>query len=216
MNDFEKQWLYKLKISLKNIGKSSLFENFSLSHQETINWSNLLMETLNQELTEEEVISVMCGCACLAPKEYLKILRDEYAKTKDLKYVHQLLQQYFEKSITKYKNLNEDQLKYIIEHEMGMAGKLDGNTITAVKIPKDFHEYFQAEDPAKKRYLYCHCPRIREALKSDKKPVNKNYCYCGAGFYKDIWEFILQREVKVKLVESLIQGNEFCKIAISI
>ena len=28
MNNFEKQWLCKLKISLKNIGKSSLFENF--------------------------------------------------------------------------------------------------------------------------------------------------------------------------------------------
>ena len=97
---------------------------------------------------------------------------------------------------------------------MGMAGRLEGNTITAVKIPKEFHKYFQTEDPREKRYHYCHCPRIREALKSQNKPVDKNYCYCGAGFYRDIWEFILQRPVKVRIVESLLQENEHCKIKI--
>ena len=216
MNDFEKQWLYKLRYGLRKIDRGDLYEMALLSHQENIEWSKQLMDILNQELTEDEVAGVMCSCACLAPKDYLKILRDEYLKTKDLKHVHQLLQQYFEKSITTYKNLSEDQLKYIVDHDMGMAGKLEGKTITAVKIPKDFHEYFQTDDRAKKRYHYCHCPRIREALKSAEKPVDKNYCYCGAGFYKDIWEFILQRPVIVKLVESLMQGDEKCKIEIQI
>ena len=216
MTDFEKQWLHKLRYGLRKIGRNDLYEKVLLSHQEDVLWSEQLMVLLNNELAENELIDVMCSCACLAPKDYLKILRDEYAKTSNLKHVHQLLQKYFETSITKYKNLNEDQLKYIVYHDMGMAGKLVGNTITAVKIPKDFHEYFQTDDRAKKRYHYCHCPRIREALKSNEKPVNKNYCYCGAGFYKDIWEFILHKPVKVKLVESLLQGDEQCKIKIYI
>ena len=216
MNDFEKQWLHKLKIGLKKIGREDLFEKASTSYQENVDWSDRLMILLNSELNEDEVIDVMCGCACLAPKDYLKILRDEYTKTNDIKFVHQLLQDYFEKSITAYKDLNEIQLKYIVDRNMGMAGKLEGNIITAVKIPKDFHEYFQTDNQAKKRYHYCHCPRIRQALKSDEKPVDKNYCYCGAGFYKDIWEFILQRPVKVKLVESLMQGDDMCKIKIYI
>jgi len=214
MNDFEKQWLNKLKVGLQKIGREDLFEEATNSHQESIDWSAQLMDKLNSELTEDEVIEVMCGCACLAPKDYLKISRKEYTATKDLKHVHKLLQLYFEKSITTYKNLNDEQLKYIVDNDMGMAGKLDGNVITAVKIPKEFHKYFQTEDPTEKRYHYCHCPRIREALKLDDLPVNKNYCYCGAGFYKDIWEFILQRSVKVKLVESILQGNQQCKINI--
>lgn len=214
MNDFEKQWLYKLRYGLRKIGRNDLYEKAMLSHQESIEWSDQLMDILNKELTEDEVAEVMCSCACLAPKDYLKTLRDEYLKTKDLKHVHQLLQQYFEKSITTYKNLNEDQLKYIVDRDMGMAGRLEGNTITAVKIPKDFHEYFQTEDPVKKRYHYCHCPRIREALRDEDKPVDKNYCYCGAGFYRDIWEFILQHPVKVRIVESLLQDDEHCKIKI--
>ena len=214
MTDFEKQWLHKLKIGLQKIGREDLFEKASRSHQENIEWSERLMILLNSELKEDEIIDVMSGCACLAPKDYLKTLREEYTKTRDLKQVHQLLQQYFEKSITTYKNLSEDQLKYITDHDMGMAGKLEGNTLTAVKIPKDFHEYFQTDDPVIKRYHYCHCPRIREALKDEDKPIDKNYCYCGAGFYRDIWEFILQRPVKVRIVESLLQGDEHCKIKI--
>ena len=216
MNDFEKQWLNKLRYGLRKIGEEDLYEKVLLSHQENIGWSKQLMDILNKELTEDEVIDVMCSCACLAPKNYLKILREEYTKTKDIEHVHKLLQLYFEKSITTYKDLSNKQLKYIVDHDMGMAGKLKGNTITAVKIPKDFHEYFQTDDRAKKRYHYCHCPRIRKALKSDEKPVDKNYCYCGAGFYKDIWEFILQRPVKVRLVESLMQGDDMCKIKIYI
>lgn len=78
----------------------------------------------------------------------------------------------------------EKQLKYIINNDMGTSGKLEGNTITAVRIPKDFHEYFQTENPIKKRYHYCHCPRIREALKLEDKPVDKNYRYCGQDFTK--------------------------------
>ncbi len=214
MNDFEKQWLHKLKVGLTKIGREDLYEKTSTSHKNNVNWSERLMNLLNTELKEDEVKEIMCGCACLASKNYLKILRDEYTKTKDIKHVHKLLQLYFEKSITTYKDLNKEQLEYIVNHDMGMAGKLEGNTITAVKIPKDFHKHFQTEDRAKKRYHYCHCPRIREALKYDEKPVDKNYCYCGAGFYKDIWEFILQRPVKVKLLESLLQGDEHCKIKI--
>ena len=130
--------------------------------------------------------------------------------------MHKLLQKYFVEFITNYKNLDEEQLKFIFSNDMGMAGKLEGNIITAVKIPKDFQEYFKTDDIDEKRYHYCHCPRIREAIKSNKTPIDKNYCYCGAGFYRDIWEFILQRKVKVKIIESLMLGDEMCKIGIHI
>jgi predicted hydrocarbon binding protein len=216
MCNFEKQWLHKLKTGLKKIDREDLFDALLHSHKDEIDWSSQLMKILNAELTEEEVIDVMCGCACLAPKDYLKTLREEYTKTKNLEHVHNLLQNYFLNFIKQYKNLSKEQLKYIVENDMGMAGTLNRNLITAVKIPKEFHEYFQTKDEIEKRYHYCHCPRIREALKSNEIPVDKNYCYCGAGFYRDIWEYILQRPVKVILVESIMQGDDFCKIEIHV
>ncbi len=216
MNEFEKQWLTKLKLGLQKIDRLDLYDEAVAMPLNIVDWSDQLMKILSRELTETEIVDVMCGCACLAPKEYLKILRAEYKKTANLEQIHRLLQIYFEQSIRKMKNLNDEQMQYIIDNDMGMAGTLKGKVITAVKIPKDFHAYFQTNDRNEKRYLYCHCPRIREALKSNDKAVDKNYCYCGAGFYRDIWEYILQRKVKVVLVESLFQGNEQCKIEIHI
>ena len=40
------------------------------------------------------------------------------------------------------------------------------------------------------------------------------FCYCGAGFYKGIWEEIIQEEVKVEVLESVLKGDDVCKIAI--
>jgi hypothetical protein len=69
------------------------------------------------------------------------------------------------------------------------------------------------KDPEKKRALYCHCPRIREAIAS-KTELSPTYCYCGAGFYKKIWEYILQQPVKVELLESVLKRDDVCRIAI--
>ena len=216
--NFEKQWLYKLQISLKKIGKADLFNNLikNKEMQSLLKWTENLMKMLKEKLTQDEINEVMTGCACLTPKENLKSLCDEYAKTNNLKHVHQLLQEYFEKFISKYKNLNEEQLKYIVDHDMGMAGKLEGNTIYATKIPKEFHKYFQTTDVQKKKYYCCHCPRIRDLFLKNEKLLDVNYCYCGAGFYKDLWEYILQRPVTVETVESIMKGDEVCKIAIYI
>lgn len=216
MNDFEKQWLQKLRCGLQKINREELLEKALTNHSGKVEWSADLMQLLKQELTEEELTNVMCGCACLAGKDYLKVLRDEYSLTKDIEKVHLMLQEYFEKSIKEYKNLSDEEMRYIKAHDMGMAGVLNRGVITAVKIPKDFHKYSQTYDLRKKRYHYCHCPRIREALLTLDRPVDENYCYCGAGFYRDIWEYILQRPVKVTIVESLMQGNEQCKIQIHI
>jgi len=40
------------------------------------------------------------------------------------------------------------------------------------------------------------------------------YCYCGAGFYKGIWEEILQQPVEVQVLESVLKGDKVCKIAV--
>jgi predicted hydrocarbon binding protein len=44
--------------------------------------------------------------------------------------------------------------------------------------------------------------------------VPADYCYCGAGFYKDIWEEILQQPVEVELLSSVLQGDDTCQVAI--
>lgn len=40
------------------------------------------------------------------------------------------------------------------------------------------------------------------------------YCYCGAGFYKGIWEEILKKPVKVEVLKTVMKGDDICQIAI--
>ncbi|HHE40427.1 MAG TPA: hypothetical protein ENL10_02875 [Candidatus Cloacimonetes bacterium] len=214
-NDFEEQWIAKLHHGLIKIGKEYLYDEIekSIRNDDPVDWSQKLMNFLSQRLTEEEIKQVMCSCACLTPKDNLKHIREEYTRTKDIQHVHNLLQQQFESFIREYKNLDDDQIDFLRENGWGMAGKLDGNVIYATKIPKEFHKYFAEKDERKKQYYYCHCPRIRETI-LENRFIDLQYCYCGAGFYKDIWEYITQGDVQVEVLESILKGDKYCKIAI--
>jgi predicted hydrocarbon binding protein len=46
------------------------------------------------------------------------------------------------------------------------------------------------------------------------EPIPVTYCYCGAGFYKGIWEYILQRPVRVEVRESVLKGDDVCRIIV--
>lgn len=214
--NFEKQWLDKLQNGLKQIDKGNLFLELTKDKEDQplVEWTDTLMKMLKVNLSQEEINKVMTGCACVTPKHNLEHIRLEYAKTKDLKKVHTMLQETFEKFIKQYKNLDEKQMKFLRKNGWGMAGNLEGNMIISTKIPKEFHKYFQTSEAQKKKYYYCHCPRIRNLFLSNEKTPDVNYCYCGAGFYKDLWEYILQKKICVEIIESLMKGDEVCKIAI--
>ena len=216
--NFEEQWLDKLQIGLKKIGKADLFIELTENkdEQSLLKWTDNLMKMLKVNLTQNEINKVMIGCACITPKDYLEHIRNEYTKTKDLKKAHTMLQEAFEKFIREYKNLNNEQMKLLRKKGWGSAGKLEGNTILSTKIPKEFHKYFKTKDLQKKKYYYCHCPRIRDLFLNNEKLIDVNYCYCSAGFTKDIWEYILQKKVRVEIIESLMKGDDVCKIAIYI
>ena len=216
--NFEEQWLGKLQIGLKKIGKADLFNELikNKKEQSLLKWTENLMKKLKENLAQDEINEVMIGCACITSKDYLENIRNEYAKTKDLKKAHAMLQEAFEKFIRQYKNLDDEQMDILRKKDWGSAGKLEGNTILSTKIPKEFHKYFQTTDAQKKKYYYCHCPRIRDLFLNNEKPLDVNYCYCSAGFTKDIWEYILQKKVRVEIIESLMKGDEVCKIAIYI
>ena len=215
-NPFEKQWQDKLKAGLTKIGKADLFNDI-IEHIQTddrVEWNRQLMTLLSANLSEAEIKLVMCSCACLAPKDNLAHIRDEYVKTKNIPHVHAMLQQQFEIFIRQYKKLDDNQMNFLRENGWGMAGKLRDNVIYATKIPKDFHNYFSTDDQSKKSYYYCHCPRIHEMLGKNEKTIDANYCYCGAGYYKDLWEYITQNEVKVEIIKSIMDGDDVCQIAI--
>ena len=218
MNEFEKQWQRKLLNALQKIGREELYAELKeeIADESSNVWTKKLMQTLMEKLSEVELKEVMRGCACHAGKDNLVAIRDEYALNQDLKKAHEMYRQVFLDFIREYKNLNDEEMQYLIDNDIGSAGILRDNIITVTKIPKEFSRYLKSNDPVEKRYLYCHCPRVREFLKTETKPLPQEYCYCGAGFFQDIWEFITQKPVQVKVLKSLLNGADRCMIEITI
>ncbi len=48
----------------------------------------------------------------------------------------------------------------------------------------------------------------------DDERISPTYCHCSKGFVKKLWEDVLERPVKVELLESVMSGAQECKFAI--
>ena len=223
--DFERAWLTKLSRCLDQIAGQGIrrqvmqgSESLSTesSRQEIIGWTKNAMERLEALVDEDKRKAIMTGCcACRYPKSGLQEVKKTYQATKDIDLVHRMLQQQFEAFLSDTLGLDDKLKDEIVERGWGLAGIKKEHTIIATKIPKSGNlvAYMQETDPEKKREDYCHCPRVRDAAKVPNT-IPTTYCYCGAGYYKGIWEEILQQPVTVEVLESVLKGDDVCKIAI--
>ena len=224
--DFEKYWLGKFSRSMEDIiGKEAKdkimdgSDSFSDSsdRNEVISWSKRAMEDLDELVDAENRIEIMTRCACEYPKSELREMRKKYEETRSVEMAHGMLRDKFVFFLKDALHLDTGLINDIMDRGWGVAGRLEGNKIIATKIPKSGYlvDYMNETVAVKKRAIYCHCPRVREALKRGVQ-ISPTYCYCGAGFYKGIWEEILQKPVKVEVLESVMRGDDVCKIAISL
>jgi predicted hydrocarbon binding protein len=224
--DFERAWLEKFSNCLadmageeirKELMKGSETCSMQSRREEVIAWSQRAMKKLDTLVAEGTRKEIMTGCACQYPKSDLREIRLAYEETKDSDLAHRMLQEKFESFLRDTLSLNDDTVAEIVSRGWGVAGIKNGHEIIAIKIPKSGYlkEYMEEADPATKREYYCHCPRVRDMVKRSKT-ISPTYCYCGAGFYKGIWEEILQRSVEVEVLETVLSGGEVCRIAIQL
>ncbi len=223
--DFEKSWLAKFSDGLREIAGEDIRNEImrgskdlsdDSNREEVIQWSERAMGKLDSFVDEKSRIEIMTRCACQYPKSELQEIRKIYGETGDIALAHKMLQERFVSFLKNTLKLENGLIKAIIDRGWGLAGFRKGKTIVVTKIPKSGYllEYMKEVDPEKKRALYCHCPRIRDILRSSDTRLSPTYCYCGAGFYKGIWEEILQKPVMVEVSESVMKGDDVCKIAI--
>lgn len=62
------------------------------------------------------------------------------------------------------------------------------------------------------RPMRCYCSLLR-GLPADEG-VSLTYCHCGKGFVKRFWEEVLERPVKVELMQSVVSGAQEFKFEI--
>ncbi|UCD19633.1 MAG: hypothetical protein JSU64_00400 [candidate division WOR-3 bacterium] len=222
--DFERHWLSRFSACLeRSVGtgiRAKIMEGSedlsdSTARSEVAAWSARAMALLDEHVEAAKRFDLMTGCACQYPRKELREIREKYEETSDIDVVLETLQKKFVSFLKDELKLSANIIEDMIRKGWGVAGRREGGKIIATKIPKSAYiaDYLEESDPVKKRAIYCHCPRIRGALMSGVS-ISSTYCYCGAGYYRGIWEEILQEGVTVELLESVLKGDDVCTIAI--
>jgi predicted ArsR family transcriptional regulator len=61
-------------------------------------------------------------------------------------------------------------------------------------------------------YERCYCGSVSKT----RQPISKNYCQCSCGWYRKLFETLLNHPVKVELLDSIIHGANTCQFIIHI
>jgi hypothetical protein len=222
--DFERSWQGKLSKAIDALADEAARRRIMeggeslTSHSpsgDVVAWSSAAVEKMVGRIGEANAREVLTRCACRYPDADLQDIRREFALRGDIDRAIRMLRDRFESFLRGTLLLDEARIADVLAWGWGPAGVRQGDAIIATKIPKSefLAAFLEEKDPGKRRAYYCHCPRVRAAVERGEK-IPGVYCYCGAGFYKGIWETILQKPVQVEVLESVLQGGDLCRVAI--
>jgi hypothetical protein len=88
-----------------------------------------------------------------------------------------------------------------------------GSIIYTTKDPVDREGYRNAATPLERRMAACFCGLVKDRMRTGE-PVPFTHCYCGAGWFHQLWEGILGRPVTVEILTSALQGDDICTFAV--
>jgi len=155
----------------------------------TIQW---LIEDLEGLTDEDQRYEIMSRCADRFSEERIDEMREVYERKNDVDDVLEFMRK---------------------EQDWYSEPWREGNEIHIIKVPYRRKGYENANTPDEKRKFYCHCPLVRDRL-NDGMP--STYCLCGTGWFRQQWEGILGRPIKVRLARSLLKGDDCCEFVIEL
>lgn len=91
-----------------------------------------------------------------------------------------------------------------------------GSRLYMRKVPFNREAYEKAATPGERRQAYCHCAFVRPYLVESPAGISPTFCWCGAGWYRQLWEGVLGRPIRVDHVETLVKGNDCCTLVITL
>jgi effector-binding domain-containing protein len=165
---------------------------------ERFRWAKEMVERLQRSTSEDQVYDVLSGCAHVFPQEQIDKLRAVYLE-----------------ALT----LSDDPVDAVdaviafMGRDPGWAEPplREGGVIYATKAPRDRQAYERAESEMERRSAYCFCPIVRNRLEQGMPPT---FCYCGAGWYRQQWEGAIGEAVSMRIVKSILNGDDGCQFAI--
>ena len=150
-----------------------------------------------------------------ARKKYLECdSLDQFLDRKGGDFVAQLEQIKRDGELYFTQEITDEVIDFVQSHPEIRQGVREGDILYEIKIPYMAREYLAETDERMKGYYYCHCPWVRESLRAGDVRVSPTFCHCSAGFTKKYWEVVLDQPLEAEIVESVLQGDLWCKIAV--
>lgn len=182
-----------------------------------------VMERMESKLGKERTIEMLSNCLRDLEESWFIDGREKYKKAGSIDEFLKVKSDDLITELTRIKDendyfftqpINEEVIDWLKADPRIGRGIRQGNKILHTKIPFMAIEYLAESDEDKKRYYYCHCPWARESLVQEDVEVTGTFCNCSAGFHKKEWEVILEQPLKAEVVESVLDGDLQCTIAI--
>ena len=197
-------WLDKFKAALNRFvshaTKEEIFKkaptiSAKSSATNKAEWVKAIMDSLDALVTDKETRrEILLCCSHRFPKTRIQTLKKEYHRLGNI----DALLEYMHK---------DDSWAGLSYYEYP---KRDGKLIYVTKIPYNPKQYEEATTDEGRRRAYCHCGWV----KATKEPISKTFCYCGSGWYKTLWEGILEKPVMVEVLSTVASGDSDCSFAI--
>lgn len=193
--------------------------------EKIIFFTSAFMTTLHQYFSPDEIKTILTGNNHQIPASSFESERvlyetsatfEEFLRLKHQNMIQILSDHAKENKVWFEQHITEDVVRYIASDQELLSAKLIGDTLMMRKIPYNVEEFLKTKDPLQKRYLSCHCPFAREAILNPKADISPLWCYCSAGFEKLPFETVLNHPLKIRVLKSVLNGDEECRFVISL
>jgi hypothetical protein len=183
-----------------------------------------VMERLESKLEKEKCREVLSSNLHFVPDEAFMLSKKAFQESKNIddflhnqhkEYVEELAEHAKEKTLYFTQEVDDEVVEYVRETPTCQVGVRDEDVIYVTKIPYMAKKYLHETNEKMKRYYACHCPWVREAIKSGIE-ISPEFCYCSAGFEKRLWDVIFERPVKADVLQTVLKGDLICRFAIHI
>ncbi len=131
-------------------------------------------------------------------------------KVKELQHHMEENKIWFESKIT------PEIVEYVRNNPEVLGGVRIGNEIFVTKFPYDPENFLKETDPVKKRFHACHCPFARSSIIDGSANIDSKWCNCSGGFNKHLFDILFETDTEVRVVESVLAGDDRCRFAIKI
>lgn len=198
---------------------------FGTNPKEMPDYTKRFIEVLNKNLDKASCNHILAGNNHQIPtssqdkeKEYYDQADtlEAYLKGRHKRKVAELQEHLDNNQIWFEQIITKEVIDFVKNNPEILSGVIEDDILYITKIPYDVKRYLETEDDTMKKYHACHCSFVKEHIKTEQMDIDKDWCYCSAGFAKFPFETILGQELSVSRLQTPLDGDNICRFAIDL